>query len=237
MRPDVGIKYVWQQLGNQDNATQNGFLQFRSIGGQFRKHNILCCARISWKKVVFSWWYRCPQKYLNQCWPTTTNPETLTWGQCKILKIPMINNQNIMFKTHDDAMKWKHFPRYWLFVRGINRWPVDSPNKSQWRGALVFSLICAWPNGWANNRGAGGLGRHRAHYDVTVMRCRPMGWGSICRWYLCHSYTSCKALWIITSTHLCPNIIKDIEAETKLPSSYRRQFKMHIPEWKCLNFA
>ena len=22
---------------------------------------------------------------------------------------------------HDDVIKWKHFPRYWLFVRGIHR--------------------------------------------------------------------------------------------------------------------
>ena len=36
-------------------------------------------------------------------------------------------------------------------------------------GALMFSLICAWINGWVNNRQAGDLKRHRAHYDVTVM--------------------------------------------------------------------
>ena len=23
--------------------------------------------------------------------------------------------------NHDDVIKWKHFPRYWLFVRGIHR--------------------------------------------------------------------------------------------------------------------
>ena len=28
---------------------------------------------------------------------------------------------------HDDVMKWKHFPRYWPFVRGIHRSPVNSP--------------------------------------------------------------------------------------------------------------
>ena len=43
------------------------------------------------------------------------------------------------------------------------------PHKGQWRGALVFSFICAWINGWANNRQAGDLRRHRTHYDVTVM--------------------------------------------------------------------
>ena len=41
--------------------------------------------------------------------------------------------------------------------------------KGQWRGALTFSLIYAWMNGWVNYRAAGDLRRHRAHYDVTVM--------------------------------------------------------------------
>ena len=53
---------------------------------------------------------------------------------------------------HDDVIKWKHFPRYWPFVRGIHRSTVNSPHKGQWRGALMFSLICAWINGWVNNR-------------------------------------------------------------------------------------
>ena len=47
-----------------------------------------------------------------------------------------------------DVIKWKHFPRYWPFVQGINRSPVNSPHKDPWRGALMFSLICAWINGW-----------------------------------------------------------------------------------------
>ena len=33
-----------------------------------------------------------------------------------------------------------------------------------------LSLICVWINGWVNNREAGDLRRHRAHYDVTVIR-------------------------------------------------------------------
>ena len=52
---------------------------------------------------------------------------------------------------HDDVIKWKHFPRYWPSVRGINRSSVNSPHKGQWRGALMFSLICARINGWVNN--------------------------------------------------------------------------------------
>ena len=70
---------------------------------------------------------------------------------------------------HDDIIKWKHFPRYWPFVWGIHRSPVNSPHKGQWRGALMFSLIHAWINAWVNNREAGDLKHHHAHYDVTVM--------------------------------------------------------------------
>ena len=55
------------------------------------------------------------------------------------------------------------------FVRGIHRSPVNSPHKGQWRGALMFTLICARTNSWVNNREAGDLRRYRAHYDVIVM--------------------------------------------------------------------
>ena len=44
---------------------------------------------------------------------------------------------------HDDVIKWKYF--------------------------LIFSLICAWMNGWDNHREAGDFRRHRAYYDGTVM--------------------------------------------------------------------
>ena len=43
---------------------------------------------------------------------------------------------------HVEVIKWKHFPCYWPFVRGIHRAPVNSLHKGQWRRALAFSLIC-----------------------------------------------------------------------------------------------
>ena len=60
----------------------------------------------------------------------------------------------------------------------IDRSPVNSPHKGQWRGALMFSLIYAWMNGWVNNGEAGHLRRHHAHYDVAVMmwRCAKPTW-------------------------------------------------------------
>ena len=44
-----------------------------------------------------------------------------------------------------------------------------APHKSQWRRTLMFSLICAWTNGWTNNRDVGDLRRLRTHHDVIVM--------------------------------------------------------------------
>ena len=67
---------------------------------------------------------------------------------------------------HDDR---KNFLRYWPFVREIHRSPVNSPLKGQWHGALMFSLIWVWLNGWVNNHKAGDLRHHRAHCDVPVM--------------------------------------------------------------------
>ena len=72
-------------------------------------------------------------------------------------------------RNHGDVIKWKHFPRYWPFTRGIHQSPMNSPHKGHWRGAFIFCLICAWTNGWVNSRDAGDLRRHCAHYNVTVM--------------------------------------------------------------------
>ena len=86
--------------------------------------------------------------------------------------LPHITGVNISVHltwSHDDVIKWKHFPRNWPFVLGIHRPPVNSPHRGQWRGALMFSLICVWINDCVNNREAGDLRRYRAHYDVIVM--------------------------------------------------------------------
>ena len=110
-----------------------------------------------------------------------------------------------LFKSvHDDVIKRKHFPRYWPFARGIHRSPVNSPHKGQWRGALVFSLICVWINGWVSNREAGDLRSYPAHYDFIVMLASQINWsrpeqnvrhfaGEVFKWI---SYTHSKFHWI-----------------------------------------
>ena len=54
-----------------------------------------------------------------------------------------LGNRMIPFRrpyagNHDDVIKWKHFPRYWPFVRETHGSPVNSPRKGQWRGVLMF---------------------------------------------------------------------------------------------------
>ena len=58
-----------------------------------------------------------------------------------------------------DEAWWRHqmetFSALLAICVGIHRSPVNSPHKGQWRGALMFSLICVWINGWVNNHEAG----------------------------------------------------------------------------------
>ena len=105
--------------------------------------------------------------------------KVLTTGRLRYPMMIYINRNSVW-----SSPWWSHqkeiFPCYWPFLRGIHRSPVNSPIKGQWRGALVFTLICARINGWVNNRQAGDLRCHRAHYDVIVMTvyrpwCIPIG--------------------------------------------------------------
>ena len=104
-------------------------------------------------------------------------------------------NWSIASEAHYDIIKWKHFPRYWPFVRGIHHRPENSLHKCQWHGTLMFSLICAWTNGWVNTRDAGDLRHHRARYDVNVMNLReyrqisPIN-SSPCAAYVCQWFRS-----------------------------------------------
>ena len=68
---------------------------------------------------------------------------------------------------------WRHqmetFSALLAILLGIHRYPVISPHKGQWGGALMFYLICAWMHDWVNNREARDLRCYRAHYDVIVI--------------------------------------------------------------------
>ena len=81
---------------------------------------------------------------------------------------------------------WRHqmetFSALLVLCAGNSPVPVNSPHKGQWRGSLMFSLICARINDWVNNREAGDLRRHRGHYDVIVMVICPHALRSIPAW-------------------------------------------------------
>ena len=110
-------------------------------------------------------------------WPSGTNfsemlIEIHTFLLKKMhVKISSVKRRPFCLGLHDDIIKWKNFLRYWPFVRGIHRSPVNSPHMGQWWGALIFSLICVWINSWVNNHEAGDLRCYHAHYDVRVMQC------------------------------------------------------------------
>ena len=62
-----------------------------------------------------------------------------------------------------------------------HRWiPLTKASDAElWFFSLIFSLMCAWIKGWANNREADDLRRHRSHYYVTVMwNLLTKGWSS-----------------------------------------------------------
>ena len=114
----------------------------------------------------FNWWllaFSVPIHYMNQWWFIGY------WNIRHILSSKLF------------PVWWRHqmetFSASLPICTGIHRPPVNSPQKVQWLGALMFSLICAWINGWVSNGAAGDLRRHRAHYDPTVMsHFRPCGY-------------------------------------------------------------
>ena len=81
---------------------------------------------------------------------------------------------------HDDVIKWKHFPRYWPFVRGIAqrpltrsfdvffdlrpnkrlskqslRWWFETPSGSLWRHCNDIYQYISYPFGWVHVRFSG----------------------------------------------------------------------------------
>ena len=133
-----------------------------------------CTPRIG-SHYWFSWWFGTIRQHAIT-WASVDQDARLHLMSCSVS--PVFGAFYWFDDTHrgrriaifrDDVIKWKHFRRYWPFVRGIHWSAVNSPHKGQWRGALMFSFVCAWINGWVNNREAGDLRRHRDHYDVTVV--------------------------------------------------------------------
>ena len=89
-------------------------------------------------------WLTAPSHYPQfPCWaPCWAIIVKMRYSSCQQRLSTDFRNAGINY----GVIKWKHLLRYWLFVWRIHRWPVNSPRKVQWHGALLFSLICAWIN-------------------------------------------------------------------------------------------
>ena len=131
-------------------------ITWRPLHTRFTSHHLLNWVEYHWYKISFKyprgqWWVSDVYRLLQQ-------PHGYTGNHCyHIVSRPW----------------WRHqmepFSALLALCAGNSPVPVNSPHKGQWRGALMFSLICAWINDWVNNREAGDLRRHRGHYDVNIM--------------------------------------------------------------------
>ena len=134
----------------------------------------------------------CPSLFLPVIVGGTPNEVHKTKGIVKVncLSFPWLlynfassfNYSTNIWAMHDNDRPSDSIP-YWS--------SVNSPHKGQWRGALMFSLICVLINVWVSSRGAGDLRRYRAHYDVTVWGFNqwPSNPGSL--------YTTWVSSWIV----------------------------------------
>ena len=107
---------------------------------------------------------------------------------------------SIKFQGHTG---WKIDDLNPIWVRLLGRSQLWNPSD------LPCFPICAWINAWVNNREAGDLRRHRAHYDVTVVIyhivivMKTLGYFKIndnerWRWWNIH----CLTHWVLV-THIC----------------------------------
>ena len=85
----------------------------------------------------------------NKQWDVITPPcHNLDGG---LIKTPLKLGYGCVIASHDGLIKWKHFPRYWPFVRGIHLSPVNSPQKPVTRSFDVFfdlRLNKRWSKQW-----------------------------------------------------------------------------------------
>ena len=77
---------------------------------------------------------------------------------------------------HENVIKWNHFPRYWPFVRGFHRSPVNSPHKRPvTRSFDVFFDLRL--NKWLSKQSWG-------WWFVTALRPLWRHCNDICTWYV-----------------------------------------------------
>ena len=120
--------------------------------------------------------------YFTECnWNVITRPCLNNFNGFKIYRL-----MSRYISQNSGCAWWRHqmetFSALLAICAGNSLAPVNFPHKGQWRGALMFALICVWINAWVNNRKAGDLRRYCAHYDVIVMGYLSMPRLQFCEW-------------------------------------------------------
>ena len=113
---------------------------------------------------------KCAMKCLNDYDCISFNFQKIPTPICELSALP----HNALSASYGPDAAWSHYSirieweqdgslltwwRHQMETFSALRSPVNSPHKGQWRGAFMFSLICAWINRWVNNREAGDLRR------------------------------------------------------------------------------
>ena len=135
---------------------------------------------------VITWCLQRTSHYLSQCWPRSMSPYGITVPQWVNIRVVQENSCFGCYR-YLKAISWHPVKQTLYVIRdtfpmmtssngnifrvtgNLCGSPVNYPHKGQWRGALMFSLICVWINGWVNNHKAGDLKCYCAHYGVIVM--------------------------------------------------------------------
>ena len=126
-----------------------GLIQTYCLSPEFGKKNMFfpdLNGQLIWQYVIeLGCMYKfAPSQYLDQY-------ELLVYIQ-NLVKICFFIAQRA--SLFDSATWWRHQMEIFsaLLALCAGNSPVNSPHKGQCRGALMFSLICAWINSWVNNQ-------------------------------------------------------------------------------------
>ena len=153
---------------------------------------------IQWLPPPISWWRHDMEPFPHYClfvtestgdqWiPLHMARNTKLWFCCCEPEKAVHNKQKADLSV---ISWWRHqmetFSAVLVICAGNSPVTDEFPTQRPVTRSFDVSLICAWMNGWANNRETGDLTRHRAHYDVTVM-FTPHGLHVIWRWRNIHS--------------------------------------------------
>ena len=130
------------------------------------------CVKIDWLDFAKSPYYLSPvQIHCRTNADILSTPRTkLQWNLSHIVEYLFQENATenvvcrilaILLRPPYTISRWRQmetFSALLALCAGNHRSPVNSRHKGQWRGALIFSLICARINAWENNREAGDFG-------------------------------------------------------------------------------